>query len=120
MKRAWDDPEEGARRRAALAELNRSEERQRRSSERMLARLADPAFRAKLSRTMKETMKRRQLKERAAAHARLLALKINARRLSRRLVVPPGKMQLYKKLRAAGIPRRGALRQCWLSHGGTS
>lgn len=115
MKRAWADPVEGARRRAKLAALNRSDMQRKRVGARMVKRLADPEFKAKLSRTMKALHRRPEIQRRTIEHARANLRKINARRRATRNFVPAGKMKLYRKLRAAGIDRKEALRQCWMS-----
>lgn len=116
MKRAWSGAE-GDKRRARLVALNRSDARRKASGVRMSKLLADPQFKVKLAQRMKALHQRPEIRQRAREHARALAIRINARRRARRDVVPKGAMKLYRKLRAAGIDRKEALRQCWLSAG---
>lgn len=115
MKRLWSNPITSKRRRDKLVALNRSEKHRKKSGQRMLAFLADPAFVAKLARNMKLLHERPEIQRRTKVHAAANARRVHAARRRNRDVVPPGKMKLYKKLRAHGVDRKEALRQCWIA-----
>lgn len=114
-KAFWADPVRSAPRRAAIAAFNQTPGMRKASGERMRQKANSPAEKLRLAAHMKAMHESRpEVKAAARKHARENALKINARRKARRDVVPAGKMNLYRKLREAGITRPEALRQCWV------
>jgi hypothetical protein len=113
MKALWSDSEAVANLRAKLVARNRSKA-QREAARAAVTKLnADAAFRAENQRRLKELHNRPDIKATFIAMVRLRNKTRVAKQRASRQIVPPGQMKLYRKLRAAGIERREALRECW-------